>query len=95
MLRCFCLAAALSVALTPLLTKVAFSRPLSPRSQYPEVQNSRVDLPICYIQTADGRTVDLQRLCGKTSPLSNTLSRGVSRFKFRQGSGSGYASDSL
>lgn len=95
MLRWFCSAAALSFALTSIMTKVAFSRPLSPVSQYPKLQNSDVDVPVCYMRTADGRTLDLQRLCGKTSPASNNASNRISRPRFRRGSGSGYALDNV
>lgn len=83
----------LFIVLAPLTTKVAFSRPLSSSSQYPEVQ-SEIDLPICYI-TADSRTINLQKLCGKVTPIDNNVSSRIPKGKFRRGSGSGYASDSV
>jgi len=105
MLRWFRLAATLFVALTPTITETAFSTPLPAASQYPEVQNSNFDVPLCYIQIADGRTLDLQKLCGKTSPASNSPSNRISPASnslssrtsvpiFRRGSGNAYASDS-
>lgn len=103
MLRLFYLAA-VSVALNLIMTKVAFSRPISASSQYPEVQNSDVDVPLCYLQTADGRTLDLQKLCGNSptsnspsnsiSPASNSLSNRISVPIFRRGAGNAYAPDS-
>lgn len=93
MFRYSSVAITLSIVLAPLMTEVAFSRPLSPSSQYPEVQ-SEIDLPICYI-TANGRTLNLQKLCGKVSPINNNLSSRIPKGKFRRGSGSGYASDSV
>lgn len=93
MLRCSSVVVTLFIVLTPLISEVAFSRPLSPSSQYPEVQ-SESDLPICYI-TADGRTLNLQKLCGEVSPINNNLSSRIPKEKFRRVSGSGYASDSV
>ena len=94
MLRCSSVVVTLFIVLTPLTTEIAFSRPIFPSSQYPEVQ-SEINLPICYIQTADGRTLNLQKLCGKVSPINNNLSSRIPKGKFRRGSGSGYASDSV
>lgn len=106
MLRLLCLAATLSVVVTPIVTKVAFSRPISASSQYPEVPKfNNVDVPLCYIQTTDGKILNLQKLCGNSptntinkSP-SNTFNKSpssrVPKAKFRRGSGSGYASDSV
>lgn len=97
MLRLFYLGA-VSIALNPTTTKIAFSRPISASSQYPEVQNfNNIDVPLCYIQTTDGRTLDLHKLCG-ISPI-NTINKSqfsrVPKAKFRRGSGSGYASDRM
>ena len=99
MLRFLYFAATLSVAITPLITEVAFSYPVFPASQYPEVQNfNNVNVPLCYIQTTDGRTLDLDKLCSKNSSINrinkNPSSR-VPKAKFRRGSGSGYAADSV
>lgn len=98
MLQLLCLAAILSVAFTPIVTKVAFSRPISASSQYPEVPKfNNVDLPLCYIQTSDGKILDLQKLCGNspTNTINKSPSSRVPKAKFRRGSGSGYASDSV
>lgn len=94
-LRSLCLATTLSVAITPLITEVGFSRPVFPASQYPQVPNNNLNVPVCYIQTTDGRTLDLQKLCGNSSvkTINNSLSSRIPKGKFRRGSGSGYASD--
>ncbi len=98
MLRLLCVATTLAVAVIPVVTKIAFSRPISANSQYPEVPKSNnADLPLCYIQTSDGKILDLQKLCG--NPPTNTFNKSpssrVPKAKFRRGSGSGYASDSV
>ena len=99
MLRYFCWTTALSVVLTPLMTKVALSLPLATGSQLSGVQsnqNSSIDVPLCYIQTADGRVVDLQQLCSSNQnpPLASTSSSevvsGTRRGRIRAG---GYAGD--
>ena len=48
----------LSAALVPFLADFSFASPLSVGSQYPEVL-SNVDTSVCYIQLADGKTLDL------------------------------------
>lgn len=93
MFRCS-VVVSLFIVLTPLTTEVAFSCPLSPSFQYPEVQ-SEIDLPICYIQRADSRTINSQKLCGKVVRINNNLSSRIPKEKFRHGSGSGYASNSV
>lgn len=57
------LTAVLSTALVSLMAEAAFSRPLT----YPVVQNSDT-APLCYMQTSDGRTLDLTEMCGFISP---------------------------
>lgn len=108
MLKWFCSAAALSLVMTAIIPKAAFSRPTSSDYQYPEVPKSDVDIPVCYIQTSEGRTLNLQKLCNETSPGTNSSSPGnnSSSFgsnsssqgfpgvpSFRRGSGNSYASD--
>lgn len=104
MIKRFSLAVTLSLFVAASIDKVAFSVPLSTSSQPPRWRrDSNTDLPVCYLQTADGRILNLQTLCGKTpftssSPSSTTAnSSQPSGFagvpSFRRGSGSGYASD--
>lgn len=47
------------------IPEMAFSRPLTTASKYSIVSNSDTDEPVCYMQTVDGRTVNLSSLCGK------------------------------
>lgn len=98
MLRLLCLAATLSIAVTSIVTKLAVSRPISPNLQYPEVPKvNNIDVPLCYIETTDGKILDLQKLCGNspTNTINKSPSSRVPKAKFRRGSGSGYASDSV
>jgi hypothetical protein len=55
---------ALSVVLISGTTKAAFSSPLN----YPIVQSLDNYTPFCYIQTDEGKTLDLSHLCGFASP---------------------------
>jgi hypothetical protein len=64
MLKYFHLIAALSAASIPFIAETAFSRPLTASSRYPVVPSSDSGELFCYMQTADGRTLDLSRLCG-------------------------------
>lgn len=47
-----------------LLPGVVFSNPLLANDTYPLVSNSEVDVPLCYIEIADGRKLNLVTLCG-------------------------------
>ncbi|MBV8882739.1 MAG: hypothetical protein JO235_01880 [Chroococcidiopsidaceae cyanobacterium CP_BM_RX_35] len=80
MLKCLSLATAISVTAIPLITEVTFSQSVPPEFPSLKVPNpANVDEPLCYMQTANDRTLDLQRLCGKTSPASSSLSTGISK----------------
>ena len=83
MLRYFCWTATLSVVLNFLITGVAKSDPISASSQYPEAQKSKVNEPLCYMQTADGRILDLQKMCSENSAAHSTYSS-VPASKFRR-----------
>jgi len=103
MLKYFNLPTALFFVLTPLMAKTTFSLPVPTGAQNPKVQNPEINLPVCYLQTADGRILNLQRLCGQASPTitnpssttapSSRISPSATVPIFRRGSGSGYASD--
>ena len=71
MLRCFRLTATLSTVLISLVPGMALSLPLQPDSPYPVVPASNIDVPVCYLETEDGRTVDLGKLCIQTPQNSN------------------------
>ena len=59
----------LSAALVPFLADFSFASPLSVGSQYPEVLAANSS--VCYIQLADGKTLDLGVLCQKPKNASN------------------------
>lgn len=64
----------LSVALTTLFAETALSLPPPPDDQSveatQEVPQSGAEVPICYMQTAEGKVLDLTSLC-KEQPGSN------------------------
>src|SRR5919199_2781623 len=74
MLRYFYLTAVLSTTAISLLPQVAMTTPLLTGNQYPVVQNSNRDIPVCYLKTEDGRTLDLGKLCKQTPQDSNISS---------------------
>jgi hypothetical protein len=47
------------------VAETAFSHPLTIGDEYPVVSSPDTDKPVCYMQTVDGRTLDLSSLCGK------------------------------
>lgn len=65
----FYLTAALSIVLTPFIAEAALS------DEYSVAQNLNINVPICYMQTEDGRTLDLTNLCG--NPDRNTTAISV------------------
>jgi hypothetical protein len=62
-LKSFCPTASLTIAFTTFIAEATFSLPLPQETQSPEVAKSEIDIPICYMQTADGRSLDLSSLC--------------------------------
>ncbi|MEP0795286.1 hypothetical protein NDI44_12245 [Trichocoleus sp. DQ-A3] len=81
MFRCFHLTATVSTALISLFPGIAFSLPLQADSPYPVVPASNIDIPVCYLQTEDGRTVDLGKLCiqapeNSQAPVSSNFGAG-------------------
>lgn len=70
-----CLTMPFSINLISLMSaSVAFSHPLSPSFNYPSVLGADNNNLICYMQTANGLTLDLISLCGKPMP-GKTLSK--------------------
>ncbi|MBD1889432.1 hypothetical protein [Coleofasciculus sp. FACHB-SPT9] len=81
MFRYFRLTATVSTALISLFPGIAFSLPLQADSPYPVVPASNIDIPVCYLQTEDGRTVDLGKLCiqapeNSQAPVSSNFGAG-------------------
>lgn len=63
MLKSFHLTAVLSATWILFIAESTFSRPLTTGDKYPVVPKSDTNKLICYIQTADGRTLNLDSLC--------------------------------
>ena len=55
--------AVLPTALIPLMAQSALSFPQTEGSYYSSVPTKETDKPICYLQTIDGRTLDLSNMC--------------------------------
>jgi hypothetical protein len=63
MLKSFVRIAVLPAALIPFMAEIACSLPQARGSYYPVVPTSDTDWPICYMQTIEGRTLDLSKIC--------------------------------
>ena len=63
--------AALSAALTPLMAEAVFSRPMPGTVDFPTASNPQVNVPVCFIETTSGTTLDLVSLCGSNA-VQNT-----------------------
>lgn len=59
----------LSIFLLSLLSNISLSAPLLANNITPE---SELDVPLCYMQTPDGKTVNLVNLCGQSDSNSTT-----------------------
>lgn len=64
-----------SAFLILLLPQVALTSPRPITSQFPIVPDSEVGALICYMQTEDGQTLNLDRLCKQTNRNSANLQR--------------------
>ena len=64
--------AVLSAALTPLMAEAAFSRPMPGTADFPTASNPQVNVPVCFIETPSGTTLDLASLCGSNADPQNT-----------------------
>jgi hypothetical protein len=69
MRKSFYLTALLGTALIPLMAETAFSYPRSESYQYPTVSTLDNNTPVCYMQTPNGKTLELSSICGKVSPI--------------------------
>lgn len=76
MLKTLGLAIAFSTVLMAALPKLALGDP--PNFAYPVVQNADDSALFCFMQTGDGRTLNLGRICGtSTNPPISTTSAGT------------------
>jgi|GEM_PF-6132273 len=74
MLKFFHLTAALWASSILFISDTAFSRSPTVNGKYPVVESSNTDQLICYMHTADGRTVNLNRLCKNKSNFQILIS---------------------
>jgi hypothetical protein len=58
----------LTSLLISLASSIAFTTPLL--ADTPTVENSEIDVPLCYMQTADGRRLNLVNMCGQETKPS-------------------------
>lgn len=65
MLESFHLKAVFASVLILSIPEAAFSSSITSGSKYPAVPNSDINNLLCYMQTADGRTLNLNNLCEK------------------------------
>jgi hypothetical protein len=65
MLKSFPLTSVLSAVLILSIGETVFSSSITAALTYPVVPNSEIDTLVCYMQTADGRILNLDTLCGK------------------------------
>jgi hypothetical protein len=65
MLKSFPLISIISATSILFIVDTAFSNPRPSGSIYPEFPRADIDQPVCYMQTVDGRTLNLNRWCEK------------------------------
>jgi hypothetical protein len=73
MLRSLHLTGVLAIASILLIAETASSQPPTVSSNYPLVSRSDTDKLICYMQTADGITLNLSSLCGQKSKVKSEV----------------------
>lgn len=70
MLKLFWLVACLYIVLTTFVAKASAGLTVpSQKTESSEVIKSKIDVPICYMQTANGTILDLSSLCKQSSNL--------------------------
>lgn len=71
--------AVLPATLMPLMLIVqsAFSFPIAETSYYRVVQRKDTDKPVCYLQTIDGRTLDLSNICQRDESKNRQLQQSL------------------
>ena len=62
----------LSVALTIISANTAFSNTQPQKPENAEVVKAETETPLCYLQTPDGKTWDLNSLCEQTNKKPNS-----------------------
>ena len=64
---------ALATASLLFMAKTAFSQPPTVSYKYPVVPSSDTGQLVCYMQTVDGKTLNLSSLCGKKTNVQSQL----------------------
>jgi len=82
-----------SATLFALLAESAFANPVPLGSKYPEVNHENKETLLCYIQTPDGRTLDLHDLCVNPTEKAEDSSSQTTNSS-DNGSGSNFAANS-
>jgi len=77
MMKLFHLYTKISAVLMPLNCGIALSQPIPMGFSSPVVESSDTQKPVCYMQTADDRVLDLTSFCKKL-PASSTQQQGNS-----------------
>lgn len=72
MLRFLFLTATLSTTLISFMPNSAISEQPSRTFRHPTVSNPGAESPVCYMQTADGTTLNLSNICG-TKTVQSTI----------------------
>lgn len=67
----------LSVALTIISANTAFSNTQPQKPENAEVVKAELETPLCYLQTPDGKTWNLNSLCEQTPKDPNSSPRTV------------------
>jgi hypothetical protein len=73
MLRALHLKVALATASVLLIAKAASSQTPTVSFNYPVLSSSDTDNPVCYMQTANGTTMNLSSLCGKKPKIQSEV----------------------
>ncbi|PSB32132.1 hypothetical protein [Chlorogloea sp. CCALA 695] len=67
----------LSVALSLVVVDTAFSNPPSQQPEPAALVQAEVETPLCYLQTPDGKTWDLNGLCEQAPQEANSSKSNV------------------
>jgi uncharacterized alpha/beta hydrolase family protein len=67
----------LSVALSVIVVDTAFGNTPSPQPEPAAVVKAEVETPLCYLQTPDGKTWNLNSLCEQTPQKANSSKSNV------------------
>jgi hypothetical protein len=74
MLKLFYSLSLIIASLILLMAEVSLSYPVEPQISTPRQSSQELDVPVCYMRLADGKLVNLEKICGEESisPISNS-----------------------